>query len=86
MLLPFRSDKTINQFGSTIIENRGMEWCIWKTQWTTNQKIMGSIPDGGIIIFYWHNPFSRIMTPGSTQPLAEMSTRNISWGVKVASA
>jgi len=25
------------------------------------------------------------MAPGSTQPLTEMSTRNISWGVKVAS-
>jgi hypothetical protein len=27
-----------------------------------------------------------IMTLGSTQPLTEMSTGNISWGVKVASA
>jgi hypothetical protein len=31
-----------------------------------------------------HNPFGRTMFLGSTQPLAEMSTRNISWGVKAA--
>jgi hypothetical protein len=32
----------------------------------------------------WHNPVGRTM--GSTQPLTEMSTRNISWGVKAAGA
>ena len=30
--------------------------------------------------------FSDIMAAGSTQPLTEMSTRNISWGVKAAGA
>jgi hypothetical protein len=30
--------------------------------------------------FHWHNPSGRTMTLGSTQPLTEMSTRNISWG------
>jgi hypothetical protein len=34
----------------------------------------------------WHNPFGRTMALGSTQPLTEMSTRNISWGVKAAGA
>jgi hypothetical protein len=33
-------------------------------------------------IFHWHNPFGRTMALGSTQPLTEMSTRNISWGDK----
>ena len=33
-------------------------------------------------IFHWHNPFGRTMALGSTQPLTEMSTRNISWRVK----
>jgi hypothetical protein len=37
-------------------------------------------------IFYWHNPSGRTVALGSTQPLAEMSTRNTSWGVKAAGA
>ena len=36
--------------------------------------------------FYWHNPFGHTMALGSNQPLTEMSTRNISWGVKVVGA
>jgi hypothetical protein len=36
--------------------------------------------------FSLSNPFGRIMTLGSTQPLAVMSTRNVSWGVKAAGA
>ena len=35
---------------------------------------------------HWHNPSGHIMTLGSTQPLTEMSTRNISCGVKAAGA
>jgi hypothetical protein len=35
---------------------------------------------------HWHNPFGRTMALGSTQPLKEMSTRNISWGIKAAGA
>jgi hypothetical protein len=31
-------------------------------------------------IFHWHNPVGRTLASGSTQPLTEMSTRNISWG------
>ena len=54
--------------------------------WATIQKVAGSIPDGVTVIFHWHNPSSRTMAPGSTQSLTEMSTRNISWGVKAASA
>jgi hypothetical protein len=34
----------------------------------------------------WHNPSGRTMALGSTQPLTEMSTRNISWAVKTAGA
>ena len=36
--------------------------------------------------FHWHNPSGRTMTLGLTQPLTEMSTRNISWEVKAAGA
>jgi len=46
---------------------------------------MDSIPDGVIGIFLGHNPSSHTMALGLTQPLQEMSTRNISWGVKVDS-
>jgi hypothetical protein len=38
------------------------------------------------IFFQWYNPVCRTMALGSTQPLTEMSTRNISWGVKAAGA
>jgi len=30
--------------------------------------------------FHWHNPAGRTMALGLTQPLTEMSTRNVSWG------
>jgi hypothetical protein len=50
----------------------------------TSRKVAGLIPDGVIGIFYWHNPSGRTMALELTQPLTEMSTRNISWGVKAA--
>jgi hypothetical protein len=48
--------------------------------------VAASIPDGVTGIFHWHNRFGRTMALGSTLPLTEMSTRNISWGVKAAGA
>jgi hypothetical protein len=33
-------------------------------------------------IFQWHNPSGRTMALGSTQPLPEMSSRCISWGLR----
>jgi hypothetical protein len=44
----------------------------------TNRKVMGSIPDDVIGIFHWRNPSGHTMALGSTEPLTEMSTRNIS--------
>jgi hypothetical protein len=58
----------------------------WSRYCATNRKVAGSIPDGVIRIFYRHNPSDRTMALGSTQPLTEMSTRSISWGVKAAGA
>ena len=52
----------------------------------TSRKVAGSIPDGVVGIFHWRNPSGLTMALGSTQPLTEMSTRNISWGVKAAGA
>ena len=46
----------------------------------TNRKVACSLPDGVIGTFYWNNPSGRTMALGLTQPLTEMSTRNIFWG------
>ena len=52
----------------------------------TSPNVAGSIPDGVIAIFHRHNPSHRTMALVSTQPLTEMGTRDISWGVKGAGA
>jgi hypothetical protein len=52
----------------------------WLRFCATNWEVAGSIPDGVIGIFYWHNPSDRTMALVSTQPLPEMSTRSIYWG------
>jgi len=41
--------------------------------------VEGSIPDGVFAICHLHNPSSRTMALGLTQPLTEMSTSNTSW-------
>jgi len=56
----------------------------WLRRCATNWKVAGSIPEDVIGIFHWHNPSDRTMALGSTQPLTEMSTRSISWGVRKA--
>jgi hypothetical protein len=48
--------------------------------YATSRKVAGSISDGVIEIFDWHNLCGRTMVLGSTLHLTEMSTRNISWG------
>jgi hypothetical protein len=58
-------------------ECRGTRWRSWLRHYATNWNVAGSIPD---------NRFGRTMALGLTQPLSEMSTRNISWGVKAAGA
>jgi hypothetical protein len=58
----------------------------WLRYCATNRKVAGSIPDVVIGLFHRHNPSDRTMALGSTQPLTEMSTRSISWGVKAAGA
>jgi hypothetical protein len=55
-------------------------WRSWLRHCATSRKVAGSIPDGVTGIFYWHNPSGRTMALGMTQPLREVSTRNISWG------
>jgi hypothetical protein len=52
----------------------------------TSRKVAGSNPDGDIGIFHCHNLSGRNVALDLTQPLTEMSTMNISWGVKAAGA
>jgi hypothetical protein len=60
---------------------------IWGTQrlkhCATSRKDAGSIPYGVTGSFHWHNP---TVAPGLIQPLTEMSTSNISKGLKAYSA
>jgi hypothetical protein len=48
--------------------------------YVTSWKVAGSIPDGVIGFFSWPNPSSRTMALWSSQPLTEMSTRNVPGG------
>jgi len=52
----------------------------------TRREVAVSIPSGVNGIFHWNNPSGRTMVLGSNQGLTEMSTRNISRGVKAVSA
>jgi hypothetical protein len=53
-------------------------WRSWLRHCATNRKVAGSIPDG-VSGFFSIDIILSVL--GSTQPLTEMSTRNISWGV-----
>jgi len=55
----------------------GTRWRSWLRHCATSQKVASSIPDGVTGIFHWHNPSGRTIALGLTQPLTEMSTRNI---------
>jgi len=57
-------------------------WRIWLRHCATSRKVAGSVPDGVNGIFQWHNYSGRTMALGPTQPLTEMSTKNISLGGK----
>ena len=58
----------------------GTRWRSWLRHCATSRKVAGSVAEGVTGIFHWHNPSGRTMALGLTQPLTEMSTRNISWG------
>jgi len=69
-----------NIFNHSII--MGTAVAQWLRCCATNRKVAGSIPNGVTGNFHLHNPSDRIMALVSTQPLTEMSTRSICWGVK----
>jgi hypothetical protein len=54
-------------------------WRSWSRHYDTSQKVAGSSPIE-VDVFNWPNPSSPIMALGSTQPLTEMSTRNLPGG------
>jgi hypothetical protein len=49
-------------------------------------KVVGLILNGVIGIYHLNNPSGHTMALGLTQPPTEMSTRGISWGIKLAGA
>ena len=53
---------------------------------STSRKVAGSILKAVIGIFHWLNPSGRTMALGSTHPLTDRSTRNISCEVKAGGA
>jgi len=61
--------------------DRGTWWRSSLKHCATSWKVVGSIPDG-----VTDNPSGRTMALGLTQPLTEMSNRNISRGIKAAGA
>jgi len=60
--------------------NRNRGYMYMYRHCATSRKVAGSILDCVIWFFHWHNPSGRTTTLGLTQPLREMSTRNVSWG------
>jgi hypothetical protein len=52
----------------------------WLRHYATRRKVAGSIPDEVIGLFNWYKLSSRNMALGSTQPLTEVSTRNLPAG------
>jgi hypothetical protein len=56
------------------------------THCATSRNVAGSVPDGFIGIFHWRISSGRTIALGLTEPLTEMNTKNISWGVKAAGA
>jgi hypothetical protein len=52
----------------------------WLRQNAKTGNVASSIPDGVIGIFYSHYPSERTVVLSATQPLTEMSTRNVFLG------
>jgi hypothetical protein len=62
---------------------RGTRYCSWLRHYATNRKVAGSIHNVSVL-FNWPNISSRTIVLGSTQPLTEMSTRNMRFEVSTA--
>jgi hypothetical protein len=64
----------------------GTRWRSWLSHSASSRKVAGLIPVGVIGICRLLNPCGCTMALGSTQPVTEISTGSISWGVKAAGA
>ena len=60
----------------------GARWRSWLRHSATSWEVAGSIPDVVVGIVHRRNPSGRTIALRATQPLTEMSTRYISWGIK----
>jgi hypothetical protein len=80
LLKNYRNSACVGLLYSLLIILLGYAVAQWLRHCAPNRKVAGSIPDGVIGIFHSHNPSGRTIALGSTQPLTEMSTRNISHG------
>jgi hypothetical protein len=58
----------------------------WLRHFATSREVAGSSPGVVLRFFNWPNSSSRIVALGSTQPLTEISTRNLPGGLKAAGA
>jgi hypothetical protein len=61
-------------------------WRSWLRRCATSRKITGSVPNAVIGTFHWLNPSGCTTVLGSTHPLLERSTRNISCEVEASGA
>ena len=77
----------VHNFDTYSLQGGGVtRWRNWLRHCATSRKVACSIPDGVVGIFHWHNPSGRSKALGLTQPLIEMSAKNIYWGKKAAGA
>jgi hypothetical protein len=58
----------------------------WLRYCATNRKVAGSIPDGVIGIFHWHNPSDRTMALGVDSASNRNEYQEYFLGVKAAGA
>jgi len=78
--VPFENHFTVFFFKVGISTKRGTRWPIWLWNALQVGRSRVRFPDGVTGIFHLHNPSGRTMALELTQPLTEMSTRNISCG------
>ena len=69
-----------------IIITRCTHWRSWLRHYAISWKAEGSFPDEVTVIFHFPSLSRGTMALDEAQPLTEMSTGCISWGVKAAGA
>jgi hypothetical protein len=62
----------------------GTRWCIWSRHCAVSPKVAGSIPDGVLGFFHWHNRSGRTMAPGVDSYSNRNEYQKCSLGVKAA--